>query len=128
MTHIVTLLCACLLFLTCSQTPPNRVLTLQDHGTLLKCRAQQEFAVELEANPSTGYTWHVIKGDSHYVRLLREETIPSSEKRPGAPGKQFFYFQTLTKGRTPLLLEYRRSWEKDAPPANAFSITLVIQK
>ena len=128
MTHIVTLLCACLFLLTCSQNPPSHMLTIQDQGTLFKCRARQEFVVELEGNPSTGYIWHVIKGDPHYLRMLREETIQTDGTRLGAPGKQLFYFQALRQGRTPLLLEYRRPWEKEAAPANTFSITLVISK
>lgn len=128
MINIVTLLCACLLLLSCSQNSYHSLLTAQDHGKLIKCQTRQELTVELESNPSTGYTWQVITGDTLHLRLLRDEYLPGSAERMGAAGKQRFHFQALAPGRSPLLLEYRRAWEKEAEPAKSFKITLLIGK
>ena len=128
MAHYETLLCAFLILLACSQKSPSNLLTMEDQGALFKCQTRQEFVVELEANPSTGYVWQISKSDPEHVRLLREETLPADRKRLGAPAKQLFYFQAMAIGRAPLKLEYRRPWEKDAEPAKTFSVTLVIHK
>lgn len=128
MINIVTLLCACLLLLSCSQNSYHSLLTAQDHGKLIKCQTRQELTIELESNPSTGYTWQVIKGDTLHLRLLREEYVPGTTERMGAAGKQRLHFQTLTTGRAPLLLEYRRPWEKEVEAVKSFQVTLVIGK
>jgi inhibitor of cysteine peptidase len=129
MFQIETLLCLCMIVLTCSQNPPANLLTSEDQGKLYRCQILQEFVVELQANPSTGYSWQFAGGDQSLVRLMYEEYMPGEERElVGAPGKQLFYFQAIAPGRTPLRLEYRRSWEKEAAPAKTFSITLVIRK
>ena len=128
MAHFETLFCACLIVLACSQNSPSNLLTMEDQGSLFKCQTRQEFVVELEANPSTGFAWQVSKSDPDHVRLLREETLPADRNRLGAPGRQMFFFQAMAIGRAPLKLEYRRPWEKDAEPAKTFSVTLVIHK
>ncbi|HNW58094.1 MAG TPA: protease inhibitor I42 family protein [bacterium] len=126
MIFIETWLCIGMILLTCSQNPPANLLTREDQGKLFKCQVRQEFVVELESNPSTGFSWQVDKHDTAHVRLLREEFIPGERERLGAPGKQFFHFQAMATGRTPLIMEYRRPWERDAAPAKTFSVTLVI--
>ncbi len=127
MIPVETLLCIGMLLLTCSQNPPANLLTREDQGKLIPCQLRQEFVVELESNPATGFSWQLDKGDNPYVKLLREEFIPGDRKRLGAPGKQLFHFQAMAIGRTPLVMEYRRAWEGETPPAKTFSVTLVIR-
>ena len=113
MIHIETLLCACMILLTCSQNSPSNLLTIDDQGKLYRCQSQQEFVVELEANPTTGHTWQVIKSDPEHVRLLRQESVPGERERLGAPGKQLFFFHALAIGHKPLTWEYQCAWGRE---------------
>ncbi|HOT95643.1 MAG TPA: protease inhibitor I42 family protein [bacterium] len=126
MIPIETLLCIGMLLLTCSQNPPANLLTREDQGKLIPCQVHQEFVVALESNPTTGFSWQLSKGDNPHIKLLREEFIPNDPKRLGAPGKQLFHFQAMAIGQAPLIMEYRRAWERDAEPAKIFSVTLVV--
>jgi inhibitor of cysteine peptidase len=42
----------------------------------------------------------------------------------GSGGTQIFQFAADVSGSAKITLEYRRPWEKDAPPAKTFSVTI----
>ena len=44
----------------------------------------------------------------------------------GAPGTEVFTFRAVQAGRFDLLLEYRRSFEPNEPPARTFRVTVAI--
>ena len=44
-----------------------------------------EFVIELEANPSTGYTWDA--GKNANVKLVSSKQVASPSAPPGAPGR-----------------------------------------
>lgn len=128
MMQISTMLCACLILITCSRPAKQCVLTSQDNGKRITCRSLQAFQVKLPANFSTGYSWRMAEGDTQLVQLLRSEYKPPEETHlMGAPAEQVFYFLPLRKGNTSIRLLYARSWEKDVAPAETFSITVMIK-
>lgn len=45
----------------------------------------------------------------------------------GAAGKEIWTFKALKKGKSTISMEYRRFWEKGAPPAKTFSLTVVVK-
>lgn len=72
--------------------------------------------IELEANPSTGYTWDVAtEGDS--VALYAIETVLAEETKqlPGAPVTQRYVFNINNVGTTTLTFAYARAWEQKTP-------------
>lgn len=72
--------------------------------------------IELEANPSTGYTWNVAtEGDS--VVLFAIETVQAEETKqlPGAPVTQRYVFNVNHVGTTSLTFSYARTWERKTP-------------
>ena len=88
--------------------------------------------VTLESNPSTGYQWRladlthavVEKADQEFTAL---EAANNGEPLVGAGGKEVWTFRALDKGKSTISLEYRRPWEKDADPAETFSLTIVVE-
>jgi inhibitor of cysteine peptidase len=79
--------------------------------------AGEEFTVELESNPSTGYEWQVTEiADEQVVRLVDSEYVPPESDLLGASGKQVFTFEAVDEGSTRITLEYARAFE-DSPIA-----------
>jgi predicted secreted protein len=67
----------------------------------------QEFAIELESNASTGYTWTYTQTGS--ALKLVDETKSAGGTKPGAPGTQRFTFKATVSGASYLDFTYARS-------------------
>lgn len=78
---------------------------------VIKVKINDEFYIELDSNPTTGYRWEA-KFDENYIDLKKKKYSPSSD-RIGAGGKVKFDFQTLKTGETKIELAYKRLWERD---------------
>ncbi len=72
--------------------------------------------IEVEANPSTGYTWTTMT-EGGAVSLSRVEDItPEGDRQlPGAPITQRYTFEVKDIGTTKVTFEYARMWESKAP-------------
>lgn len=72
--------------------------------------------IELEANPSTGYTWTTTT-EGGAVSLTRVEDITAEGDRqlPGAPITQRYTFEVRDIGTTKVTFEYARMWESKEP-------------
>jgi inhibitor of cysteine peptidase len=74
------------------------------------------FTIELEGNPTTGYTWE-INLPSEYAQIINLIDIYWKKQNSlvGGPSIQYFVFEALSQGLLTLVFRYRRSWEKDNP-------------
>lgn len=101
------------------------VLGPQADGTSVTLHQGQELRIELEENPSTGYTWHVLKQNP--LKLVRKEFLRPAEQMPGAPGKALFVFKALAPGQALVELAYFRSWEGSQKAAGRYRLTVRIR-
>jgi inhibitor of cysteine peptidase len=103
------------------------VVTEQTHGDVsLKVGAVLE--VRLEANHTTGYSW-VFAPAVNPVLMRQGRTVyqeHAAGSTVGAGGVEVWRFKAMKAGRQGLQFEYRRPWEKGAPPAKivTFSVTV----
>ena len=103
------------------------VVTEQTHGDVsLKVGAVLE--VRLEANHTTGYSW-VFAPAVNLVLMRQGRTVyqeHAAGSTVGAGGVEVWRFKAMKAGRQGLQFEYRRPWEKGAPPAKivTFSVTV----
>jgi inhibitor of cysteine peptidase len=103
------------------------VVTEQTHGDVsLKGGAVLE--VRLEANHTTGYSW-VFAPAVNPVLMRQGRTVyqeHAAGSTVGAGGVEVWRFKAMKAGRQGLQFEYRRPWEKGAPPAKivTFSVTV----
>ena len=84
-----------------------------------------EFAIALDSNPSTGYSWNVSY-DASMLSLEKEEYNPS-EKEPGlvgAGGTQYYQFKALKAGSTEINLTYLRTWEEGYIDQKVFTVEI----
>ena len=84
-----------------------------------------EFVIELEANPSTGYTWDA--GANPNVELESSKQVASPSAPPGASGAQQMTFKAVETGSSTLELAYARQFEGGVPPAKTASFDVTVQ-
>ena len=103
-------------------------LTDQDNGKAIELASGAMLIVQLPSNPSTGYSWSA-QGDTSPLKLVKSNQVEQkqSSQRVGAPGIQVLQFKATGPGTTTLDLAYRRPWEKDVPPAKAFSVKVTVR-
>ena len=78
----------------------------------------REFSVSLDSNRTTGYQWRLARPlNQRMVQLVRSEYVPPERGLTGAGGREEWVFLAKGSGRTEILLEYVRPWEKEQPPA-----------
>ncbi len=72
--------------------------------------------IEVEANPSTGYTWSTtIEGGAVSLSRVEDITADGDRQLPGAPITQRYTFEVRDIGTTKVTFEYARMWESKAP-------------
>lgn len=94
-----------------------------DNGGAISVMVTDRSTIELEANPSTGYTWVVEKSDG--LRLLTESWSGDSDL-VGAPGISTFEFEAEEPGTNRLEMVYTRTWTEDDPLDRVFSLTVEV--
>ncbi len=104
-------------------------LSTADSGHTVMMKAGDHFMVELDANPSTGYTWEAGEVDSSILKQIGETEYKSASTTPmpGQGGTQVLRFQAVGAGTTTLKLIYHRPWETGVPPINTFTVQVTVQ-
>jgi predicted secreted protein len=87
----------------------------------------QVIAITLDSNPTTGFGWQVygeLPANLQQVGETEYKAGADSAGKVGAGGMQTLRFKVLKAGSATLTLGYMRSWEKDTPPAQTYTITI----
>lgn len=130
MTSWSVLLLICELLLAgCRGAAPVQ-LTAADVGRHIDLRLGQEIEVRLEANPTTGYRWQMVREAPAVLDSLAAETYapaPAAPRVVGGGGTMRWRFRAARAGHDSLQLVYRRPWEPDSPPAQTFSCEVTVQ-
>jgi inhibitor of cysteine peptidase len=89
----------------------------------IEVEAGFKFAIALESNPTTGYSWRLSRPlDEDKVILLSAEFEKGSgghggdREIVGAPGEEVLTFEAIGEGDTEIELEYVRPWETGVAP------------
>lgn len=112
----------------CASAGTGVRLGARDGGRKVVLRTGDTVALSLAENPSTGYSWQVVSSGAPVVRAEGNPTFRPDNKLHGAGGTATYRYEAVAEGTSLLKLVYRRPWEKDAAPADAFEITLVVKK
>lgn len=104
------------------------VITEADAGETIELEVGQEFAVTLEGNLTTGYTWEMVTAERAVVEQVGEADFESESNRVGAGGHITLNFKALSPGNQTLQLVYHRPWEEDVAPIDTFSVSLVVDE
>lgn len=82
----------------------------------------ETFAVVLEGNPSTGYTWQADL-DHAYLQQVAQEFEPAGEG-VGAAGHEVCRFRALKAGRTRIAFAYQRPWDRQARDTRQIEVVI----
>jgi inhibitor of cysteine peptidase len=99
---------------TTNQNPgPTATAVHTDASQLINVKANQEFTIALEANPTTGYDWQPVfdSGVLSQVKKDYQQDDHSGKPLVGSGGTDFFTYKALKTGETKITFTYYRSWE-----------------
>ena len=99
-----------------------------DSDRTIDIREGQTLAIELEANPTTGYLWEVsVSAGKGVLRQTGHARYIRRSERIGAPGVRIYRFEGLKEGQTELVFKYRRPWEKAEGPAKKYIVRVTVR-
>jgi len=91
----------------------------------------ERYTSGIPSNPSTGYSWSLLDpGDERVVRFREASTEQLPETPGGAVGRgvrELWTFDAAGRGRSSVVLGYRRPWESDVSPLRYHVIALIVR-
>ena len=109
--------------------PTIMTVRAQNTGCVVSLKTGDTLIVELDSNPSTGYSWaESHKGDEVVSLQKMEHRKGVQGDAPGAAGKDVWTFAMIRPGRQRLSFQYQRPWEKDVPAAKMVWYSIVVQR
>jgi inhibitor of cysteine peptidase len=108
----------------------NQIVTIniQDAGKTITLHSGDSLVIDLDGNPSTGYTWVLANQDLKTVTQKGDAVVKESDsKLIGSPQQTEFTFTASSTGTETLTLNYLRTWEKGTAPTQTFEVTIVVK-
>ncbi len=102
-------------------------ITADDGGTTVEVAVGDHLQVELEANPSTGFSWVDETEETATIVAVGEPQFVEQADLVGAPGIMRCMFEARATGEATIELTYRRAWEEDVEPERVFEVTVVVR-
>ncbi len=97
------------------------------NGQTIELSTGQKLEIKLAGNPTTGFGWEVSGIDPAVIQQSGEAEYKSDSNLIGSGGVYTFTFEGVKAGTSTLKLIYHRSWEKDVPPEEEFTITVNVK-
>lgn len=100
-------------------------LAAADAGRTITRAPGEEITIQLKGNPTTGYVWEQSECTAEVLQPVGEPEYHRETDRIGAGGTYTFRFKTLAPGTGKIHLIYHRTFEKDVPPIEEFSLDVI---
>lgn len=102
-------------------TKPQIPIYTESSQAIIVTQNSPEFTIQLNANPTTGYTWTTKQYDHSLLTLVNYQYVPPIDLMPGAGGKAVWDFKAKSKfliksQSTHIQLLYARSWDLNDNP------------
>jgi inhibitor of cysteine peptidase len=103
-------------------------LTSADNGNQVEVKQGGEIVINLDSNPSTGYSWEAQDLDGTMFEQVGDPVFASSNPDlVGSGGTLSLTFKTLKAGSATLNLVYHRAWETGVDPTDTFSVSVTVK-
>ena len=86
---------------------------------------------ELESHEGGGYQWSIASNDENVTQVQIKRHKPAQDQSAAPLGKSFptlVEIKALAEGKSIILLEEKRAWEKDIKPLNTCRIYITIKQ
>ncbi len=110
-----------------SSSSPTKTYTKSD--TSITAGAGQQFIIQLDSNPTTGYAWNITNTlDTAVVKKVRSVYIANQTAKGvvGSGGVEKWTFEGVAKGTATIEMGYARSFEKGVPPVQTATFKVTI--
>ena len=97
-----------------------------DNGREVTIAVGEIVEISLAENPTTGFRWDLEVKPDPACTLVRSAFEPATGP-PGKGGTRRWRFRAVRSGTGEVVLEYRRPWERDAPPRRTFKLSLRVR-
>ena len=88
-----------------------------DDSETIEVTAGEEFAIKLESNPSTGFSWELQQPlDDSILESKGSDYEAGKNDAPGAGGHEILTYEAVGDGTTTISLGYLQPFD-DAPPS-----------
>lgn len=106
----------------------NNSLSTQNTSNSIEAKNGENFEINLESNPTTGYSW-VPEFDKNYLELANKDFVQQNTDKQvvGAGGTEKFQFKALKTGETKINFYYIREWEIDVAPIDQKVFDVIIK-
>lgn len=109
------------------EEPP--LLTAEDSGSTLVLQTGEEFTVQLESNPSTGYAWTLDGALPANVEQVGEpEYVAPGMDAVGAAGMDLWKFRATEAGTGEVYLRYWRSFDPETENEKTFTVEVTVRE
>lgn len=105
-----------------------------DPAVPIEVKVGEVFVIALPSTAGTGYGWRLAAGLDGTILKLEGSRFESPTGRRlakvgrrGAKGKELLTFRALKEGKAEIALKYSRIWEKEKPPAEEATFSVLVQ-
>jgi sulfatase modifying factor 1 len=82
-----------------------------------------EFTVELDSNPSTGYSWGLASSLPSWLVQVGKTYVADTPGLPGGGGTEYWMFRATAAGSATVTFEYKRPWESMVAKTHVCQVT-----
>lgn len=107
-------------------TVHSRIITDKDNGATINLKRGDTLVIQLEGNPTTGYTWEALPASPQLISQVGETKYTPNSSAIGASGIIELTFKADIQGSGTLTLVYHRPWES-VQPLNTYTINLIVE-
>ncbi|HMD99549.1 MAG TPA: protease inhibitor I42 family protein [Terriglobia bacterium] len=102
-------------------------INADSNGREVSAAVGETLEISLAENRTTGFRWE-LKSKAETACILVKDAAEPAKGPPGKGGTHRWQFQAVRPGTGEIELEYRRPWERDAPPQRTFQITVRVEQ
>lgn len=107
------------------------IITLNElnNGEIIDIKVGNNIAINLEANPSTGYRWTIVENDEEILPLVSRDfkQNEAAESMVGVGGTLTLTFKAIKGGQTKLRLEYSKQLASEDDTVQYFEIVVTVK-
>lgn len=103
--------------------------TYTQSDTNITASIGDQFVIQLESNPTTGFQWGISGSlNPTVVKKVSSKYVPgkNAQTKVGAGGVENWTFQAMAKGTTKIVMTYARPFEKGTVPAQTVTFNVTV--
>ena len=105
----------------------SNVFTSVNNDKAIVMQSGTEFQINLQSNPTTGFSWAVDATTPSVVTILSKEFNADSSDRVGVPGKTTWNLIANQVGTTLLHFSYKQQWGKNVKPSRVVTFEVDVR-